>query len=111
MQSVWNVKSGGISEGISVSIVVLDAVIVFFVLFFISIMNAWLGEIKAGNGKIISIVVISGLCCVWKGILWNVRQLGCRLSTSVQQLILKIKALRAEVPKVVMKEGEECELH
>lgn len=35
-------------------------------LFFMSIIDAWLGEIKAGtcNGKVISTVVISGLCCV-----------------------------------------------
>ena len=37
-----------------------------FLLFFclISIMNTQLGEIKAGKGKIISIVLTSGLCCV-----------------------------------------------
>ena len=29
-----------------------------------SIMNTQLGEIKAGNGKIISTVLTSGLCCV-----------------------------------------------
>lgn len=61
MPSVLSVKSGGIGEEISASIVVLVAVT-----FFMSIMDAWLGEIKAGtcNGKVISTVVISSLCCV-----------------------------------------------